>query len=121
MTTPRMPGTSGKGFSVVAAWQITPHYKAALVEHGFTAAMGGDASVQPGKLQQMMLHETAVSWLRTRLAETVPREAWLETRAEYTKACCDDINRNLDVDELCRAFRSRVDKFRQREGGHLKE
>ena len=34
------------------------------------ATLGNDASVQPGCLQELMLHETAVSWIRVRLART---------------------------------------------------
>ena len=73
----------GKGFYTPATGKITRQFQAALEANNFTAFMGDNASKQPGNLQELMLHETAVSWLRTRLAESVPRRAWLETRGAF--------------------------------------
>ena len=101
---------------------ITSCYKEAMRLCRFKAMFGDDASAQPGKLQELMLHETAVSWLRLRLARSVPSRPWLETRAEYEarlKQCCDDINMNLNVDGLCRALNSRIDALLRSEGGRL--
>ena len=36
--------------------KVTPEYKKALQECGFKAFWGDDASVQPGQLQEVMLH-----------------------------------------------------------------
>ena len=61
-----------------------------------------------------MLHETAVSWIRLLLARSVPAKAWEETREQYTarlKAVCRDINDNLEVEALCRALPTRIDKL----------
>ena len=85
--------------------------------------MGDDASIQPGRLQEMMLHETAVSWMRRRLASTLPAKPWEETRQEYAsrlKACCDEINCNLDVEVLCRALPRRIQNLVKKQGGRLK-
>ena len=60
----------GKGFYRPANGCITGGFKTALRDHSFKAVHGDDASRQPGKLQEIMLHETAVSWLRVRLART---------------------------------------------------
>lgn len=60
----------GKGFYFASTGKITPEYKAALGDAGLTAYWGDDASAQPGNLQEMMLHETTVSWMRTRLSES---------------------------------------------------
>ena len=71
----------------------------------------------------MMLHETAVSWMRRRLARTLPAKPWEETRQEYAsrlKACCDEINRDLDVGALCRAFPRRIQNLVKEKGGRLK-
>ena len=57
----------GKGFYHPGTAAITPEFKAALKTCKFKAFWGGDASAQPGHLQELMLHETAVSWLRVRL------------------------------------------------------
>jgi len=104
--------------------QITGAYQQALRDHRFKAALGDDASVQPGNLQELMLHETAVSWIRLRLGKTVPAKPWEETRAEYAarlKMICEDINSNLEVEALCRGFQKRIQKLVDREGGRLKE
>ena len=58
-----------------------------------------------------MLHETAVSWVRRRLAESTPASAASETREAYVtrlKQVCADINASLDVKGLSRAFPARV-------------
>ena len=60
---------------------------------------------QPGILVDMMLHETAVSWVRKQLAVTTPKENWLETPEEYStrlKRCCDKVNAECDVEGLWR-------------------
>ena len=74
---------------------------------------------QPGIMADMMLHETAVSWVRKRLAVTKPKENWFETREEYSarlKRCCDKVNAECDVEGLCRQYPRRQNK----EGGRLK-
>ena len=114
----------GKGFYFTGNGHITGAYKQALRDHSFKAALGDDASVQPGNLQELMLHETAVSWIRYRLARTVPTKPWEESREAYTarlKRICEDINANLDVEGLCRGFTKRIEKLVDREGGRLSE
>jgi len=71
-----------------------------------------------------MLHETAVAWIRLRLGRTVLAKSWEETREAYAtrlKRICEDINDNLEVERLCRAFVKRVDKLVVNEGGRLSE
>ena len=112
----------GKGFYHTGTGVITGGYKQALADHGFTAALGDDASVQPGNLQELMLHETAVAWIRLRLSRTVPAKPWEETRVAYAtrlKDICADINANLDVDGLSRAFKKRAQELVKRNGGRL--
>ena len=53
----------GNGFYNSGTGRITTKYKAALQANGLQAFFNTDASIQPGKLQEVMLHETAVSWL----------------------------------------------------------
>ena len=103
---------------------ITAAYKAALSEHHFKAALGNNARVQPGNLQELMLHETAVAWIRYRLGRSVPRKAWEESREAFTarlKEVCEDINENLDVEGLCRDFLARITKLVACTGGRLSE
>ena len=86
------------------------------------AFFGVDASVQPGQLQEIMLHETAVAWMRTRLAKTVPRRAWEETREAYharLKACAGHINGHFDVEALCRGLPGRVAELAACRGDRL--
>ena len=114
----------GKGFYTPATGKITGQFQAALQDNGLTSFMGENASKQPGNLQELMLHETAVSWLRVRLAESVPRQPWLETRDAFStrlKRCCEKVNRDLDVEGLCRSFPKRIAKLRERRGDRLAE
>ncbi len=93
-------------------------------EHGFKAFWGDDASLQPGHLQELMLHETAVSWLRFRLERSLPKRCWEETPEAFgarLRACCAQVNAELNVDGLCRAFPERIRKLKGRKGGRLKE
>ena len=39
--------------------------------------------MQPGHMQEVLLHETAVSWIRLRVASTVPSKAWSDTKKQY--------------------------------------
>ena len=94
----------GKGFYDPGTAKIVPAFKAALRDNNLKVFWGDDASAQPGNLQDMMLHETAVSWMRHRLVLSTPKLAAEETRSEYEarlKAACRDINQHLDVDGLC--------------------
>ena len=112
----------GKGFYRPNDACITGGFKSALREHHLKAIHGDDASAQPGKLQEVMLHETAVSWIRLRLARSVPAKAWEETREQYTarlKSICREINETLDVEGLCRALPARIAKLVERKGDRL--
>ena len=74
--------------------------------------MGDDASLQAGDAQDMMLHETAVAWLRKRLALTLPPKPWLESREAYgarLKAEAAFVNGHYNVDGLCKDFPPRLD------------
>ena len=78
--------------------------------------------MQPGHLQEVMLHETAVSWIRLRLARTVPGRAWEEARDAYItrlKEVVREINETLDVDGLCRALPKRIADLVVTEGDRL--
>jgi len=72
---------------------------------------GDDASKQPGELQEVMLHGTAVSWIRVRERRTRPATPWTETPEEHAtrlRAICQAINEKCDVEGLCRKFPERV-------------
>ena len=47
---------------------------------------------------------------------------WEETREAYgkrLKRCCEEVNKDLDVDGLCRAFPKRLRKLDEQDGGRL--
>ena len=114
----------GKGFYNTGTGKITNEFKEALRDSRLKAFWGDDASVQPGHLQEMMLHETSVSWLRYRLAQTLPAREWEESSGDFAsrlRRCCADINEKLDVDGLCRAFPKRIAQLKENQGGRLKE
>ena len=111
----------GKGF-YDGAGKITTQYKSALHDNDLKPFWGDDASIQPGKLQEVHLHETAVSWLRYQLMISIPNVEWKETREQYTariKACCAKINQSYDVDGLCRAFPRRIQALIDSEGDRI--
>ena len=112
----------GPGFHNPGTGAITAGFKQALRQHGLRAFMGEDASQQPGELQELMLHETAVAWMRYKLARCVPVRPWLETPTEYgqrLKTVVADINRAHDVESLCNELPGRVEKLLLAAGGRL--
>ena len=112
----------GNGFYTSGPGRITAGYEAALKEHNLRAFFGEDASIQPGQLQEVMLHETAVSWMRSRLERTVPKRAWDETVDAYRsrlKQCAAYINSNYNIENLCRELPARLEELRKRKGGRL--
>ncbi|CAK0871776.1 unnamed protein product [Prorocentrum cordatum] len=106
----------GNGFYNAGPRAITEEFCGALRRHDL------DASAQPGQLQEVMLHETAVSWIRDRLTKTLPKRRWEETLEAYRaqlKACAAQINSACDVDGLCRELPSRVKDLDRRQGDRL--
>ena len=89
---------------------------------GWGRGYGDDASIQPGSLQEVLLHETVVAWVRNREKVTQPKYPWTETEAQYgsrLRAICQYINQNYDVDGLCRALLRRVQKVVDARGGRI--
>ena len=94
----------GNGFFHAGTGKITDGYRQALRSHGLTAFWREDASVQPGSLQELLLHETAVSWMRDRLAKTLPKKPWEESLDQYRsrlKECAAHINTHHKVELGC--------------------
>ena len=66
--------------------------------------MEDDASVQPGKLGDCLLHETTVAWIRKLEGQTLPREPWKETADAYAvrlKQFVARVNAEYNIDSLC--------------------
>lgn len=84
--------------------------------------MGQDASLQPGYLQELMLHETAMAWVRERLKKTVPQRPWEESVEAYgrrLKEVAAYINCQYNVDGLCRHLPDRVAMLRSAKGDRI--
>ena len=112
----------GNGFYNSGSGKITAGYRKALRAHRLKAFFGDDASVHPGELQELMLHETAVAWVRGRLAKTQPKRSWEETLEAYRarlKDCAAFINANYNVDGLCRGLPGRLETLDLLEGDRL--
>ena len=70
----------------------------------------------------LMLHETAVSWIRRREAMNRLTKPWEETPDQFAtrlKSIVQEINETLNVDGLCRAFKQRVEKLVERDGDRI--
>ena len=70
----------------------------------------------------MMLHETAVSWVRYRETKTLPSKPWEETVPEFRarlKGICDHINSNHDVEGLCRELPMRLQMLVDAKGDRI--
>jgi hypothetical protein len=112
----------GQGFYNIKGGKITHEYKAALQEHGLRAYYKEDASEQAGNLQEVMLHETAVSWVRNREKVTQPNEQWKETPQEFAarlRSICQYINDHYDVEGLCREFPQRLKMIVENQGDRI--
>ena len=89
----------GQGFYNGRGGQITKDFKEALAQNSLEAYYPDNASAQPGNLQEVMLHETAVSWIRKREGITRSTEPWKETVPEFAKrmrAIAQDVNAFTD-------------------------
>ena len=112
----------GQGFYEKNHANITPEYKAALRENSFKAFYGECAKALPGRLQEVYLHETSVSWIRFQEEQTRPKEPWLETVPQFSKRMRDislDINKRLNVEGLCRALPKRLKRLVDAEGDRI--
>ena len=112
----------GRGFFEPNSGRITREYKEALAENDLRPFMGDCARIQPGSMQDLLLHETAVSWLRFRLGRTLPKKCWEESREDYgrrLKRCCEETNQECDVEALCHGLPKRMKKLQEAEGDRL--
>jgi hypothetical protein len=113
----------GCGFWCTTTGRMTPELADALEGTGLSAFWGDDASVQPGYCADVMLHETAVAWIRRKFTETTPRRPWQETREQYAarlRRVVTQINSTHQVGGLCRKLGFRVDELIRRQGDRLR-
>ena len=109
----------GCGFYDIKTGRITAEYKAALRANGLRAFWGDDASRQPGKCGDMMLHETVVGWIRFCERRSLPKKPWEETEEQFEarlRGIAQKINTEYNLEGLCRELPERVDKLVDAEG-----
>ena len=112
----------GNGFYDAGSGQITKTYKKVLKDHDLRPFWKQDASKQPGGLQEVMLHETAMAWVRERLSKTLPRKPWEESVEMYharLKTVATYINTTYDVENLCRELPERISELNDKKGDRL--
>jgi hypothetical protein len=113
----------GRGFYHPNSGVITDEFKTALDTAELAAFMGDNARRQPGSMQDVLLHETAVSWIRKQLSISTPKKCWEETREQYgrrLKRCCEEVNKDYDVEGLCKGLVKRLRKLKDSDGDRLK-
>ena len=113
----------GKGF-YHGSGRITDEYAAALAANGLRPLMGHANVIQPGDCQELMLHETAVAWVRRRLESSLPAEPWAETRTQFKarlKTLAKYINQAFDVAGLTHEWPERVEAVAAAKGGRIKK
>ena len=114
----------GAGFYNPGNGRVTDEYRAALAEHGLQAFMGDSVAVQPGRLPYLMLHETAMSWIRSLLAITLPARPWEESPQQHLsrlKRVAGQVNADYGVAGLCCELPARVEELVRRGGGKLRK
>ena len=112
----------GKGFYHPSTGAITATYLAALQKHGLRAFAGDNALGQPANVSDVLLHETAVAWIRKLMVRSLPATPWRETREEFTtrlRQAVQRANAEYDVASLCREFPDRLDELDRRQGDKL--
>jgi hypothetical protein len=125
-TKPRICFTDrGPGFYVAACGSIVKAYKDALDENGFRPFAGTCAKDQPPDVPDVLPHETVVGWVRKYFKKHPYRvtsnpmtnyQKFLDVLADAEK----HINKEYDVDTLCRSFPKRLRELRAEGGKRLK-
>ena len=95
---------------------ITGDYETACRAGGFKPWAGTNSKkgprAQPRDIGDVLLHETAISWLRREEENTRPKRPWEETPHEFAKRLQKGvrrINKEFDVRGLCMEFPQRLD------------
>ena len=112
----RLPRTlmTDRGTGMYApSGRVTGAYDCAVRECGFKLFWGPDAKQQSPEMPDLLLHETAVSWVRNKLRRAKPETMpWKETPAQWSRRMMAAVGEaNLgDVDGLCRQFPERLEE-----------
>ena len=103
--------------------RVTAAYDCAGDQCGFKLFWDPGAKQQSPEMPDLLLHETAASWvcnaLRRIKPETMP---WKESPAQWSRRMMQAVGEaNLgDVDGLCRSFKQRVQKIVERDGDRIR-
>ena len=105
----------GPGFFHRSWGTITGDYESACKEHGFKPWQGSNAKqgphAQPRDIPDVLLHETAISWLRRGEEGTRPKKPWEETPKEFAvrlQKAAKSVNENYNVRDLALEFPDRL-------------
>ena len=114
----------GPGFYQSSTGHIVKTYSEALHTTGFRPFAGDDASGQPPDLPDLLLHETAVGWIRNYLRKHPFRRSGSLDHQETQlrklfKDCAKHINSEYDVDGLCYRFPARLQEMVDKGGDRL--
>ena len=114
----------GPGFYHRKWGTITGDYETACRSAGFTPWAGTNSKegprAQPPDIGDVLLHETAISWLRREEESTRPRKPWEETPPMLGKriqTAVNKINKEFDVRGLCMEFPDRLNTLIKVTGG----
>ena len=72
----------------------------------------------------MLLHETAVAWVRLQQTRTTPKKPWEETREAFgtrLREIARRINATYNVTGLCRSFPDRSQRLIDAGGDNIKK
>ena len=121
----RLPRTlmTDRGTGMYApSGRVTVAFDRAVDECGFKLFWGPDAKQQSPEMPDLLLHETAVSWVRNALRRAKPETMpWKESPAQWSRRMMQAVGEaNLgDVDGLCHQFPERVEECIAVDGGKL--
>ena len=109
----------------IPSGKIVNKYAAAAEAQGFKVYWGSDASRQSPDMGDVLLHETAVAWLRERMKVELPEASpWDETLSQWTQRArrvVSYINETYDVSALCREFPKRLQDVVDGKGERLRK
>ena len=101
---------------------VTAAYDIAARQCGFRLFWGPDAKRQSPDMPDLLLHETAVSWVRGVLRRTKPEALpWLETPEQWSRRMMQAVGEanSKDVEGLCLQFPDRIDECLACDGARL--
>ena len=115
----------GPGFFNSLSGRIVKAYGEALQTHGFRPFAGEDASQQPPDIPDLLLHETAIGWVRNYMRKhPFDRSGSLDDQENRLRSllseCASHINAEYDVDGLCYRFPGRLQEMIDKQGERLR-